>query len=716
MITNYLKGMTLALATVVGMSTFSVAALGAENDNSTSVTVNGKVYNLGSNMMANGNLTDGFKGWTSADPSQTPYVYSDVTDTNFKIEEGAGPGETNALVSITGGAGSNKPASLRMPFEGTPGKTYYVSFDYKSCSDWTTVYNVATKDAGADSYAFRCTKSDEWKKAEVVIEVTTENPWIIFNAAWLDKDKSSFANFFIGEATVAGSLDNLKALINEATETATKASEKIGLFGNSKEAVDALNAAIATAQGVADKEGATDEECTAAIAALQAALDTFKESPILLPEKIEFAANTKVYVKYANKDIWYGLNWHEEKARLLYLDGAVDPSQQFTFTTPEGAAEGQYNIIDGKGNVVYCEGNWDIFWKASEGVTLTDPAYLFTIVNEDGKTFISSVKTGKVNASDGDWAWAPIYSDKAKDNKFAPVEFYSAEAAAEPEVNLTELNAQIKAAEDLLAAAVAGEEPGQYPQAAIDALTQAVAAAKEVVAKEDLTQAEADKALETLKTAVQTFKDAEIKPATGDLEQATEFLEDTYYYIRNEWSGLWYTAADNDSKTLALDELTEGSRNQQFKFMYVKNADGNNLITSDNRIVKQDSWNLNWATYVSGDDYNTAPYLYKVEREGNVYYVKSVGKLGYVAPDDNKAGSSLYSDKSVDFVDDNGVAKVPVTLWIAADAQDAVEGIAADAVEAVYYDLNGRMVNANSLEKGIYIKKEGMKATKIMIR
>lgn len=727
---NYYKNLGLALATVAGLGAFTAQAqttAGGDAEANT-VTVDGKLYILGENMVSNPKFTEGLTGWTYATPSENGLTYTELSSDNFKVEEGAGPDGSNALVLIGDGAGSNKPTSIRMPYEATAGKTYYISFDYKNCGNYTTIYNVSSKDNSAkdgdesaeETYLFRAATSDSWKTAELILTIESPKTWIIFNSAWMTKDKSSLTNFFIGEATAATPREQLKSKINDAKSLLEESSKNTEAFGFSKGALTAFDNAIKAAVEVYDNNSSTDEQLSTALETLINAENTFKGSPRILPKKCDFAAGQKMYVKNVSSGLWYDINWVDGSRQLMLNDGAASPDRQLTFTTPEGAAEGQYNIVSGEDMVLYLssgDNTWSLYAKSKESALeeLTDAHYLFTIETVEGKQYLKNVSSGKYLAYDGAWAWAPVYGDKDNQER-AEVEFYSLEAdITETGINIAPLNEQIKTAEDIVANATAGDEPGQYPQDAIDALKQAIADAKTVAENAESTQEEVDLAQATLAKAIETFRATENKPSTGDLVQATDFAEDTYYYIRNEWSGLWYTASDNDNKTLALDELKR-EKNQQFKFMYVKNADGNNLITSDNRIIRQSSWNLNWETYVSGEDYNVSGCLFKVEREGDTYYVKSIGAQGYVAPDDNKAGSSLYSNKAIDFVDNQGVCKLPVTLWIAAGAEDAVEGIAMENTPAVYYDLNGRQVSADSLAKGIYVRLQGGKATKILVK
>jgi len=76
--------------------------------------------------------------------------------------------------------------------------------------------------------------------------------------------------------------------------------------------------------------------------------------------------------------------------------------------------------------------------------------------------------------------------------------------------NKTALIAAIGDAEELLGDATVGTDIGEYPQAAYDEFSAAIAAAQTVVDDENATQAQVDAALDTLAAAVSAFEAAVI--------------------------------------------------------------------------------------------------------------------------------------------------------------------------------------------------------------
>jgi uncharacterized protein YjdB len=92
-------------------------------------------------------------------------------------------------------------------------------------------------------------------------------------------------------------------------------------------------------------------------------------------------------------------------------------------------------------------------------------------------------------------------------------------AAIEQLVNVAALNTAIAEATALLASAEEGDEPGQYPSAAIEALEGQIAAASEVAGNAAVVQATVDGALAALEAAIEVFnasviKEVEPEPAT----------------------------------------------------------------------------------------------------------------------------------------------------------------------------------------------------------
>uniref|UniRef100_UPI00388D6053 carbohydrate-binding protein n=1 Tax=Radiobacillus sp. PE A8.2 TaxID=3380349 RepID=UPI00388D6053 len=93
---------------------------------------------------------------------------------------------------------------------------------------------------------------------------------------------------------------------------------------------------------------------------------------------------------------------------------------------------------------------------------------------------------------------------------------YNTVATSDEETDTTALSEVISTANSLVEEAVVGDEVGQYPQAAVDALEAAIADAESVLAGNDADQVEVDGAVTSLDQAVTTFKAAVITEASLD--------------------------------------------------------------------------------------------------------------------------------------------------------------------------------------------------------
>ena len=109
-----------------------------------------------------------------------------------------------------------------------------------------------------------------------------------------------------------------------------------------------------------------------------------------------------------------------------------------------------------------------------------------------------------------------------------------------PGVDKSELIVAINNAQTLYDNAEAGTEPGQYPQAAKDALNAAINAAKAVRDDSSATQAEVDSAVTALNNAVDIFKTAVVEEVTADINNDGTIdvadLAFVAYYYGKEWT------------------------------------------------------------------------------------------------------------------------------------------------------------------------------------
>ncbi|MDD9265435.1 endo-1,4-beta-xylanase [Paenibacillus sp. GCM10023248] len=132
--------------------------------------------------------------------------------------------------------------------------------------------------------------------------------------------------------------------------------------------------------------------------------------------------------------------------------------------------------------------------------------------------------------------------------------------AIQIDVDKTALNAAITSAQALYSAAIVGTQPGQYPQAAKDALLEAINTAIAVRDHASATQAQVDSALTALNTSIDVFKATANKSAdiNGDGDtNVGDLAIVAYHYGKNSISEDWAKAKvadmNDDNKIDILD-------------------------------------------------------------------------------------------------------------------------------------------------------------------
>lgn len=123
-------------------------------------------------------------------------------------------------------------------------------------------------------------------------------------------------------------------------------------------------------------------------------------------------------------------------------------------------------------------------------------------------------------------------------------------------VDKTALQAKIQEANQLMSVSTQGDQPGQYPAAAMTAFSNAITAAKSVNTNTAAKQDDVDKAVTTLDTAITTFKAAQIPTPSIDksaLQTALTNANATHTaavvgYLKDQ-----YRKADKDAFKTAID-------------------------------------------------------------------------------------------------------------------------------------------------------------------
>jgi len=165
-------------------------------------------------------------------------------------------------------------------------------------------------------------------------------------------------------------------------------------------------------------------------------------------------------------------------------------------------------------------------FKVSDSTSIADLNSKITIVRGfDGASTISTEVT--LLTSDGTTVLASgILTYPASSGNVT----FNVTTAAAP-VDTAALAAAIAGAQAKVDAAVVGDQPGNYPQAAVDALESAIADATAVKDNAEATQAEVDAALADLQAAVAAFNAAKIAGADTATANVTVGMPPNFVHI-----------------------------------------------------------------------------------------------------------------------------------------------------------------------------------------
>ncbi len=206
---------------------------------------------------------------------------------------------------------------------------------------------------------------------------------------------------------------------------------------------------------------------------------------------------------------------------------------------------------------------------------------------------------------------------------------------------------EISKAEDVLASTTSGTELGQYPASSRTKLQNTVNTAKGIFNNAGATQEEVNKAAESLQKAVARYEsDVNL---VGGIKGVTEVEEGTLYYIRavngGTSAGLLmgdYGGGADGAVTLGAPTFTD---NQKFEFIPTGNLNaGNDAVlytlqvqTEEKKFIYGTSWKSEFAA--EGSAYWIDP----VAAEG-VVYIKNSGKSDGLGLDNNNP--HVYLNKS----------------------------------------------------------------------
>ena len=228
----------------------------------------------------------------------------------------------------------------------------------------------------------------------------------------------------------------------------------------------------------------------------------FAQAPITAPE-----AGTEYYILHTS-----GLCLSNDAGKLKIMSPGAVTAQRFTFEAVEG--------VDNTYNIKLVETGQYLAGDEPEGWTLVwvdDPTgnemAQYRLSQSYMDSYITIACAGMANGencigSDNNNDGGGVYSDKnGLDGK------HLWQLVVEIPINTSNLESAITTAEETLAGATIGDEPGQYPQSAATALQEAIDAAKEVL-DNPADQAAVNNAVNDLNAAIVAFNEA-VNPEEG---------------------------------------------------------------------------------------------------------------------------------------------------------------------------------------------------------
>lgn len=236
----------------------------------------------------------------------------------------------------------------------------------------------------------------------------------------------------------------------------------------------------------------------------------FAQDEEVVPPLTEPVAGTEYFIVHSS-----GMYLSYDGGKFKVMNAGAVTAQRFLLEAVDGAEGNIYNIK-------LVEGGQYMAGDKPDGWTLTlvdDPAdntlAQFLIENSHDPKYIYIHCTGISGTSnligtDDNNVGSTVFSNKSSgDGKRC----WLLEEAGEDVINTDNLENAIKTAEETLAGATIGEEPGQYPQTAADALQDAIDTAKAVLENPE-SQAAVNDAVNTLNAAIVAFNEA-VNPDGG---------------------------------------------------------------------------------------------------------------------------------------------------------------------------------------------------------
>lgn len=307
-------------------------------------------------------------------------------------------------------------------------------------------------------------------------------------------------------------------------------------------AVDALKAAIAAGQAALDAKE-SQAAVNAAADAVNAAIEKFYSM------KIAFKADPAKQYYLMQEASSLVLTMINNEAKIDNPAGS--DAQKFRLIAAEEGSASIYNLQLANGtDYLIRRGDWNT-------TVGTDPTqdvakWRFQIKDlENGYYLLQKYEatSGNYFGTDSNTPGSTVFTNKGDNanGHWKIIEVVEGQAMTQA------LDKAKETAQALLAAAVVGVEPGQYPQTAVDALTAALAAAN---AADTTSQESVNAAATALQEAIAAFKAAEILPWFRPVDGVK------YRFSINKYESSYLTNVDGSAKATA--DYTVGNAGQHW--------------------------------------------------------------------------------------------------------------------------------------------------------
>ncbi|MDE6134793.1 MAG: FIVAR domain-containing protein, partial [Muribaculaceae bacterium] len=331
-----------------------------------------------------------------------------------------------------------------------------------------------------------------------------------------------------------------------------------------QDAYDTLAAAVETAKGFLSST--SQAEVNAAGEALNAAVNEFYTKRFVFVPK----AGQKYYFVNVSTDMMMDINGGGEA--ILNNPSGAD-TQKFEIEPVEGSNIAfNLKIADGSGYLAR-KGSWNTTTVADP--TVNEAKIEFEIVDLANNVYtLKKLNAWGYMAADSDAPGSLVYTDKSNGHWTAK---WQIREAVEGEMILIALERAIANAESYLAKAVVGENPGNYPQEAVNALAAAVETAKAGLSA--ATQEEVNAAAAALNAAINEFLAAKIDPFFVPRENTP------YRFSVRKYESNYMT---NNGEAVGTSAFESNNAAQHWYFQPVADAKYTYIVKNDGKVLNYD--------------------------------------------------------------------------------------------------------------------------------